>query len=315
MKTRIGKAAVVLFGLLVAASSAQAASFDCAKASTKIEKMICDDKELSKLDEELSAEYKAATKGAKQATSVKQAQRKWIKWRNGCADASCVKSAYEAQLQAIRIITASSNESDSSQDDNCYACPRAAEAYLIQKQTAILAALSKEDAGLFDAVEEGNKTAAEKWLTKGANANAEKEAMPEYMGGGHFDEGKTFTPLHVATKNNNKEIVELLLTKGANINARGEEGTPLHYAVFYGTREIVELLLAKGADVNARTVDDLTPLHLAAGGGRKEIAELLIAKGADVNARDSQGNTPLVEATRNEHKGIVSVLKAHGAKE
>jgi len=36
------------------------ASFNCQKASTKIEKTICQDKELSRLDEALAKEYKQA---------------------------------------------------------------------------------------------------------------------------------------------------------------------------------------------------------------------------------------------------------------
>ena len=36
---------------------AQAASFDCGKAATKVEKMICGDEELSKLDDKLGKVY------------------------------------------------------------------------------------------------------------------------------------------------------------------------------------------------------------------------------------------------------------------
>ena len=47
-----------LFGLLVLTLPVQAASFDCAKAGTKVEKLICGDAGLSKLDDELAAAYK-----------------------------------------------------------------------------------------------------------------------------------------------------------------------------------------------------------------------------------------------------------------
>lgn len=50
------KCMLCLLGLLVLALPAQAASFDCAKAGTKVEKLICGDVELSKLDEELRIE-------------------------------------------------------------------------------------------------------------------------------------------------------------------------------------------------------------------------------------------------------------------
>jgi len=79
----------------------QAASFDCDKATTKVEKMICADAELSKLDEELAAVYKTALQNAQQTSSIQQVQKQWLKGRNGCADAACVKQAYEARLKEL----------------------------------------------------------------------------------------------------------------------------------------------------------------------------------------------------------------------
>ncbi len=87
---------------------AQAASFDCAKAATKIEKLICGDDELSRLDEELNAAYKKALKDEKQADSTKQAQKQWIKVRNGCSNVTCVKRAYETRLTSINANTLAS---------------------------------------------------------------------------------------------------------------------------------------------------------------------------------------------------------------
>ncbi len=52
---------VVSFGCM----QAQAASFDCGKAKTRVEKLICANAELSKLDEQLSREYKAALERSK----------------------------------------------------------------------------------------------------------------------------------------------------------------------------------------------------------------------------------------------------------
>ena len=93
------KCILYLFGLLVL--PAQAASFDCVKSTTKVEKLICSDAELSKLDEELNAAYKTALQDGKQDDSIKQAQKQWMKDRNGCADAACVKQAYETRLSIL----------------------------------------------------------------------------------------------------------------------------------------------------------------------------------------------------------------------
>ena len=92
----------IMLGLMIGVT-AQAASFDCEKASTKVEHMICDDLEISKLDNELNSAYKAAVQDKQHANKVKQAQKQWMKERNGCADAACVKGAYEARLASLKV--------------------------------------------------------------------------------------------------------------------------------------------------------------------------------------------------------------------
>lgn len=103
--------AVATMAYLVSTLSTQAASFDCAKAATKVEKLICSDADLSKLDEELSVAYKTALQEEKQADSVKQAQKQWMKERNGGSDAACVKRAYEARLSSFTATNLSSDGS------------------------------------------------------------------------------------------------------------------------------------------------------------------------------------------------------------
>jgi len=92
---------LIVLGWLVMSFTVHAASFDCGKATTKVEKLICADAALSKLDEDLVAAYKAALQNEKQAESIRQAQKQWMRDRNGCVDAVCVKRAYEAQLQGL----------------------------------------------------------------------------------------------------------------------------------------------------------------------------------------------------------------------
>ena len=102
------KCVLYLFGSIVL--TAQAASFDCGKANTKVEKLICGDAELSKLDDELGVSYKDALQDEKQADVIKQAQKQWMKQRNGCADAACVKRAYEARISSLTAMQTSSND-------------------------------------------------------------------------------------------------------------------------------------------------------------------------------------------------------------
>ncbi len=89
-------------GLLacLVAGQVQAASFDCAKAGTKLEKLICADKELSKLDEDLAAAYADALKSTDPA-KLKAEQKAWLKVRNRCADVVCIQAAYRQRIQML----------------------------------------------------------------------------------------------------------------------------------------------------------------------------------------------------------------------
>lgn len=83
--------------------AALAASFDCAKAATNSEKLICSESDLSKLDEDLNSAYKAALQNHPQAESIKQKQKQWIKERNACSDISCLKSQYTARIAQLSL--------------------------------------------------------------------------------------------------------------------------------------------------------------------------------------------------------------------
>lgn len=88
---------MAFLGLLYPVAT-QAASFDCAKASTEVEKMICADPELSKLDEELGKAYSEALKKVPNADALKQQQLEWMKERNACGDTDCVEMAYRSRI-------------------------------------------------------------------------------------------------------------------------------------------------------------------------------------------------------------------------
>jgi len=100
-----------LFGILALALPVHAASFDCAKASTKVEHLICDNPEISKLDEELNTVYIAALQNKTKANMVKQAQKQWLKVRNTCTDAECVMRAYETRVMSLKLVISASEAS------------------------------------------------------------------------------------------------------------------------------------------------------------------------------------------------------------
>jgi len=103
----------VLATMLAATAFAQGGpSFDCAKASTAIERAICKDAELATADREMAAAYKALvdklTGPAKE--QMQREQARWISARNQvCSDGSmempyCLKNRMESRLANLRAL-------------------------------------------------------------------------------------------------------------------------------------------------------------------------------------------------------------------
>lgn len=87
----------VVLGWLVLSCAAHAASFDCAKAGAKVEKLVCDTLSISKLDDELGKLYQEVLSKAneEQKQLLVAEQKHWLKHtRNVCGDESCLKVAY-----------------------------------------------------------------------------------------------------------------------------------------------------------------------------------------------------------------------------
>jgi len=84
--------------------TAGAASFDCGKTRTDVEKMICADDALSKLDDTLNEKYQQALKRSDIRDQVIESQQHWLKnARNTCQTSACVKSAYDARIKELRL--------------------------------------------------------------------------------------------------------------------------------------------------------------------------------------------------------------------
>jgi uncharacterized protein len=86
-------------------SAVHAASFDCQKAASPIEKLICHDPQLSKNDEDLAAAYTKALNDAADPAGIKKRQREWLaEVRNRCDGIVCLKEAYAAQIAQLASI-------------------------------------------------------------------------------------------------------------------------------------------------------------------------------------------------------------------
>lgn len=99
------KACIAFLVLIAAGISASAApSFDCAKASTRVEEMICDAPALANLDSELSSAYKTALRDAPWASANKRIRREqetWITKRNKCKTKRCLRHIYHRRISVL----------------------------------------------------------------------------------------------------------------------------------------------------------------------------------------------------------------------
>jgi uncharacterized protein len=97
---------VFLF-LLCVVSSAHAASFDCKKASTKTEKIICGNEPLSDLDSKLADVYAKAyaASGPVAKARMRAGQRTWLGFvSRNCDDAECITVAYQARIDQLEDV-------------------------------------------------------------------------------------------------------------------------------------------------------------------------------------------------------------------
>jgi uncharacterized protein len=94
------------FGLLLAVAWAMAgtpgfaASFDCRKAGTPVEKLVCADPVLGRLDEALDANYQAmlTVDVGRSRQALRSEQLDWLARRNRCKDAQCLLQAYRERV-------------------------------------------------------------------------------------------------------------------------------------------------------------------------------------------------------------------------
>lgn len=74
------------------------ASFDCSKARTNVELMICADPDLARMDGRMATLYASARRTQPGAADVQLA---WIKARNKCADEACLYQTYADRIDSL----------------------------------------------------------------------------------------------------------------------------------------------------------------------------------------------------------------------
>lgn len=94
---------IVAILLSTIAATATAASFPCERATSKIERMVCANPELSTLDEHLGRYYAAAkAELGNGAGCLRDDQRQWLReTRDTCRDAQCLRKSYLNRLAEL----------------------------------------------------------------------------------------------------------------------------------------------------------------------------------------------------------------------
>lgn len=88
-------------------------SFDCGRADTDAERMVCSDRSLAALDVQMAERYQAVTNDA----SVVEAQKTWVHdVRDACTDINCLHTAYQQRLSDLGGGDAAAAEAPSAAD-------------------------------------------------------------------------------------------------------------------------------------------------------------------------------------------------------
>lgn len=96
----------LIIGALLCATAiyGHAASFNCAKSTTSVEKAICGNKTISRLDDTLSSNFKqmsAANIGDSTRKNLKASQKSWLRQRNECKTDRCIETLYRSRIDEI----------------------------------------------------------------------------------------------------------------------------------------------------------------------------------------------------------------------
>ena len=96
-----GLKSLLACALLLLATNSQAASFDCDKARSTVEKMICAEPELNRLDDQLAARYRSVWEALSDQGALKSEQLDWLNERNHCYTKACLVMRYRERIARL----------------------------------------------------------------------------------------------------------------------------------------------------------------------------------------------------------------------
>lgn len=129
---------LIAFTLLLSQLSlAEAASFDCALAKTAMERGICNNPDLSHLDDRLAVAYRTSLEKAGDPHVLRSAQRAWLSATRRCTDDECLREAYESRIKALTLASDLSGRATGGVVDNSAVVPRESSGTVVQQQPAV----------------------------------------------------------------------------------------------------------------------------------------------------------------------------------
>ena len=260
-KTKIVFSLCALVTIFLIPSVIFAASFDCGKAASEVEKIICGNDELSKLDESLNRAYLQALEWTDIKNQIIKSQRQWLKnVRNPCQNAECLENAYETRIKEIGLSSSHG--------------------------IAILTAPNRSASSPKPPADKSKSQIAKPPVEVNQTKNEQQPgSTPKRLRKSTVDLSMNKLLLQAADKGH-LEQVKTLLKKGTDVNAKDQSGqTALMAAAGRGHLEMVKLLIDKRADVNAGDENGRTALMEAAMSGKLQIVEILNDKGLHVNPK------------------------------
>lgn len=98
---------LVIAAAFLPGSGVLAASFDCQRAGTRVEKLICADPLLGRLDSQLDTAYRIALRAgiAAEKQAVAAAQKEWLQSvRDRCDSVDCLVAAYSDRIRVLAVV-------------------------------------------------------------------------------------------------------------------------------------------------------------------------------------------------------------------
>ncbi len=112
------KRLIIAMLLLTIAAYVHAASFDCTKAAKPVEKLICSEDEVSRLDEQMVLSYKEALAKSSDSKILRSEQRLWLaNVRNKCRESTCLKCVYGERISVLNGIGPAEKKNAQSEEE------------------------------------------------------------------------------------------------------------------------------------------------------------------------------------------------------